>query len=264
VFFCIFDENQTALFMKNFCFLALILTVLCSCENERENENYPATAELSNTAFHITSEVKLYSKYGRITDQRAINQWKANYSGNEFIDYFYWDNSFLALPYVDSDIKILENTKLIKDRDTLLLKETREDYKIFRPRDTTYSYLSYIQEDLSKFIKNIGFLKNYESPVFYDSNLFKVYRGRIVKGNTNRLEVPYAIVACTYRNVNTGAIEASSYKFVNNNFDPAVINTLRLGDTLAIQEATAVYESQEDNTYKKIKGRTYKTCSTAF
>ena len=231
--------------MKKLLLLPAILLAFAACQNDDGEPvyTYPSTLELTDVK--LTSGVKLYSKHGLITNQNAINKWRERTG----FDFFRWDDYASAefnytgqVTFQDTDTL---TTPLSAPYDKLVIRE-QDEYKTFYWRDTMY-YQSSPLQTFNTILDNLGALKVYrqhvQSPVSQYGADF-IYRGLIAKGTPEELTFPHISYAITRRFPGSDIYAFYSEQFYNNAFDPAVISLLQDGDTLAIQEARAVYKKQ--------------------
>lgn len=212
-----------------------------ACSDNDANQftdTYPST--LVSTNYKITGGVKLYSKYGLITNQSAINNWR----NNDDTGYFYWDHYDTVSWGLGLQVTLL-------DRDTILYNEgfanekriIREEqgYKFFYRKDTIS--LMFQNSRLSEMAFNIGISKPYHRTVEapgLPNRITSFSDALIAKGNTKILKFPILAFKIT----GSPALGGSFYgeKYTRNAFDKNFINLMQDGDTLAIQESVLTFE----------------------
>ena len=217
----------------------LFLIAAFGCEKETiEVVNYPAV--LVAREYHVLTDVKLFTKTGQITDKAIIS----SYLKKDTQGYFYKNK--------DSHVPINKpDTVIYQSKDTVLFSSPGDwgirvpkqvgDYIHFSMTDTLAGFKSLMEEGpLVKIIRQIGLFKPYYEDIGPSNYGYqRVFSAFVAKGNPRRLEFPELTYLVTRRWDNT--YNSVSMKNYNNVLDPDVVNLLRDGDTLAIQEAKIVY-----------------------
>ncbi|MFP9114999.1 hypothetical protein ACLI1A_13765 [Flavobacterium sp. RHBU_3] len=231
--------------MKKFFLSAMAAIAFYSCNSDDDNgsqDSYPSTLHLSSYSY--TTGVKLYSKYGEVTDQQAINRWRDGYGETFFV----WEN-YGEIPIDNAMITEITFTH----PDTITTNYVGPYRKLVVREEHGYKFCYFVEPilditqlyPLENIYNNMGVFKYtsiYESLPSTDQYVRKTEGGLVLKGNTNRLELSRLTYA-----VNRSDSTAWYYKIAgitDNAFDPEVINMLYDGDTIAIQEAKMVYTKQ--------------------
>ncbi len=221
-----------------------LLTLLFGCKKDEIDYNFPIV--LISTEYKITSELKLYTKSGQITDDLVIS----NYLASDTFGMFYSRiDTTLEIIYADTVIYEYHDTVLFSDPGLWgkRIPENTGDYIFFYLTDTLIGFKSTHENSaLQNVINQIGIHKPYYGdypPNFYPPSTIyqRVYNAKIAKGTPRRLEFPLLTYKLSRVRDNYRAGEGRMN--YNNVFDNNVINLLESGDTLAIQEAKIVYKA---------------------
>jgi hypothetical protein len=222
-----------------------LLLILISCEKEAINYAFPIT--LISTEYQVTSELKLFTKSGQITDKLIID----NYLALDSQRYFYSClDTVLILDHYDTLIYLYQDTVLFSEPGLWGKRIPKKEgaYIYFYLTDTLIGYKTIFQNsELKDIFNQIGlhkpFYEDFGPSIGYPhSRMFqREFNAKIAKGTPVSLEFPLLSYKLTRTNDYYRA--GSSRKNYNNIFDINVLNLLESSDTLAIQEAKIIYKA---------------------
>jgi hypothetical protein len=226
----------------------VVLFSIVGCEKEDSQElSYPYSLVLKD--YKLTSEVKLFSKFGEIKNKFVIQHYFAQ---DKYRNHYFYSNvdTIFKLEYAD--------TLTYKSPDTLLFPEPGlwgkrifkkvDDYMFFYLTDTLNGAMgSGVRNiDFENVIQNIClykfYLKNTAFPSYNGGiSASRVYDARIAKGTPYRLEFPSLSYTVTHRPLGRSYASSAGYSNINNIFDSNVLKLLKDGDTLAVQTSLKTY-----------------------
>lgn len=227
--------------------LSIVLMIIFGCSSDEQNEEFVYPSSLILSAYEVTSDVKVYTQGGEITDSKAISNFLKNNINNSTILFeskgiVELNNTGDSISYVSKDFALLKDKKsrFNKAYGDRILK-TVGGMIYFYPKDTLIEQFDPYGGNFRDIISQIGEYKPYFKQVIPPFPYYKSFEALVAKGNPTKLEFPYLNFYFSRKNNNERGWQ-SSRLMINNTFDKNVISFLKLGDTLAIQEAKKIYK----------------------
>ena len=232
--------------MKKIIFIALLGCCFLRCTNSEEEITYQYPSNLSFTKYEILDNVKVYTKDGEINDPIVVKKFI-----NDGIVKKTFEDKIGTENTSNNEVVIIFESK-----DSISIKDFGEwrKFGISYQKDNMYA----VPKDTLKFIlpeasnlellkleANIGLTKGYfditplpSSAGQQDFYNIKSFIKPLFRGNPNEISIKG--MGCKIK-LKTGSTSFQKFMY-NEGFDKNVISSLKIGDTIAVQNKKQIYQ----------------------